>query len=90
MVDETVDHGGGYHWVAEDFAPSSEGFVGGDDCRGPLVAGRDELEEEVGGFGFEGDVLGRGRDAWQVFACWFSRPRPPNRTCTFPRIRLSA
>lgn len=33
-----------------------EGLVGGDDDRGPFVAGGDQLEEEVGGFGFEGDV----------------------------------
>ena len=56
MVDESVDHGGGGHGVAEDFSPPSERFVGGDDDRGSLVSGGDELEEEVGGFGFEGDV----------------------------------
>jgi hypothetical protein len=36
--------------------PATEGFVGGDDDRGPFVAGRDELEEQVGGFAVEGDV----------------------------------
>jgi hypothetical protein len=56
VVDEPVDHGGGDDGVAEDFAPSSEGFVGGDDDGGPFVAGGDELEEQVGGFGFEGDL----------------------------------
>lgn len=34
-------------------------------------------------------VLGRGRDAVPAFAGRSSRPRPPNRTCDFHRIRLS-
>jgi hypothetical protein len=34
----------------------AEGLVGGDDQRGSLVAGGDELEEQVGGLGLEGDV----------------------------------
>jgi len=33
-----------------------EGLVGGDDDARPLVAGGDELEEQVGGFAVEGDV----------------------------------
>ena len=56
MVDEPVDHGGGDDVVAEDLAPAAEGFVGGDDQRGSFVAGGDELEEQVGGLGLEGDV----------------------------------
>ena len=56
VVDEAVDHGGGDDVVAEDFAPASEGLVAGDDQRGALVAAGDELEEQVRGFGFEGDV----------------------------------
>jgi hypothetical protein len=56
VVDEPVDHRGGDHVVAEDLAPAAEGLVGGDDQARALVARRDELEEEVGGFGFEGDV----------------------------------
>ena len=32
------------------------GLLRGDDHRGAFVAGGDELEEQVGGFGFEGDV----------------------------------
>ena len=56
VVDEAVDHGGGDDVVAEDLAPAAEGLVGGDDQRGAFVAGGDELEEQVGGFGFEGDV----------------------------------
>ena len=56
VVDQAVDHRGGHDVVAEDFAPAAEGLVGGDDQRGPFVAAGDELEEQVGRFGFEGDV----------------------------------
>ena len=56
MVDEAVDHGGGDDVVAEYLAPAAELFVGGDDQRGPFVAGGDELEEQVRGLGFERDV----------------------------------
>ena len=53
VVDQAVDHGGGDGVVTEDFAPAAEGFVGGDDEAGPLVAGGDELEEQVGGLALE-------------------------------------
>ena len=56
VVDEPVDHGGGDDVVAEDFAPAAEGLVAGDDQAGAFVAGGDELEEQVRGFGFERDV----------------------------------
>ena len=56
VVDEAVDHGGGDGVVAEDLAPGAEGLVGGDDDAGGLVAGGDELEEQVGGLGLERDV----------------------------------
>ena len=56
VVDEAVDHGGGHDVVAEHFAPAAEGLVGGDDEAGSLVAGGHQLEEQVGGFGFERDV----------------------------------
>lgn len=56
MVDEAVDHGGSDDGAAERFAPAPEGFVGGDDDRGSFLAGRDQLEELVGGLGPEGDV----------------------------------
>ena len=56
VVDESVDHGGGDHVVAEDFAPAAEGFVAGHDQAGAFVAGGDELEEQVRRFGFERDV----------------------------------
>ena len=54
MVDETVDHRRRHGDVAEDLAPAPEGLVGGDDDAGSLIAGRDELEEEVRGLGLEG------------------------------------
>jgi hypothetical protein len=56
VVDETVDHGGGDGVVAEDLAPAAERGVGGDVDAGGLVAGGDELEEQVGGLGLERDV----------------------------------
>ena len=92
VVDESVDHGGGHDVVAEDFSPAAELLVAGDDHAGSFVSGGDELEEQVRRFGFEGDVLGRGRDAVQRFRCRFSRPRPPNRTCALsphPALHVS-
>jgi hypothetical protein len=56
VMDEPVDHRDGGHLVTEDFAPSAEGLVAGDDQRRALVARRDEAEHEVGGFGIERDV----------------------------------
>ncbi len=56
VVHDPVDHGGGDDVVAEDLAPAAERLVGGDDEAGAFVAGRHELEEQVRGFGFEGDV----------------------------------
>jgi hypothetical protein len=37
-------------------SPQRQDLVGGDDEAGPFVAGGDELEEQVRGFGFEWDV----------------------------------
>ena len=56
VVDESVDHGGGDNFVAEDLAPAAEGLVAGDDETGSFVAAGDELEEQVGRFGLEWDV----------------------------------
>lgn len=56
MVHEAVDHGCGDDVVAEDFTPPADGLVAGHDQAGAFVAGRDELEEQVGCFGFEWDV----------------------------------
>ena len=56
VVDQAVDHGGGNGGVPEHLAPAPEGPIGGDQHRGPLVAGRHQLEEQVGRLGLEGDV----------------------------------
>ena len=56
VVDQAVDHGGGNGVVAEDLTPAAERLVAGDDDAGGLVAGGDELEEQVGGLGLERDV----------------------------------
>ena len=68
VVDEPVDHGGGDDVVAEDLAPAAERLVAGDDEAGSLVAGGDELEEQVGGFGLEGDVADLVDDQQRVAA----------------------
>src|SRR4029453_497282 len=59
VVDEAGDHGRGDDVVTEDLSPAPEWLVGRDDQRGAFVAGRDELEEEVGGLGLERDVYSR-------------------------------
>lgn len=56
VVHETIDHGGGHDVIAEDLAPAAKGLVGGDDEAGSFVAGGDQLEEQIGRFGFERDV----------------------------------
>ncbi len=42
--------------VAENFTPSGEGQVAGQDQGCVFIAARNELEEQVRGLGFEGDV----------------------------------
>src|SRR4051795_9545262 len=56
VVDEAVDHRGGGDVVAEDLAPAAEGHVRGDHHRALFVTGGDQLEEQVGRGGVEGDV----------------------------------
>jgi len=56
VVDESVDHGGGGDFVAEDLAPAAEGLVAGDDHRGAFVAPGDEHEHQVRGLRVERDV----------------------------------
>ena len=55
-MSEAVEHRGGDDRVAEDLAAGGEGLVGGHDQRAALVAGVDELEEQAGGVGVEGEV----------------------------------
>ena len=56
VVDETIDHRGGGHVVAEDLTPRGERLVAGDDHRRALVAARDEHEHQARGLGVERDV----------------------------------
>ena len=56
MVDDAVDHGGGDGVVAEDFTPSAEGQVAGQDEGGVFVSAGDELEEQVRCHGLEREV----------------------------------
>ena len=57
MVEEAVEDGGGDGGVAvEDGGPLLEGLVGGQDDGTALVAGADDLEEEVGSALVDGQV----------------------------------
>ena len=47
MMNEAVDDGDRHCRVWEDLAPFTEGLVGGDEERAPLVAGADELKEHA-------------------------------------------
>ncbi len=55
-MDESVDEGGGDHGVAEDFAPSLEAAVAGDDDRAAFVAAGDQREQQVRGLALEREV----------------------------------
>jgi hypothetical protein len=83
-VDEPVDHGCGNDVVTEDIAPADEGFVAGDDQARAFVAGRDELEEQVRGFGFERDVADlvddQQRDPTELDRCVLPVPGGPRKT----------
>src|SRR5579859_5612614 len=56
MMEETVEERRGDDGVAEDLAPFGEAAVGGENDGAALVAGVDELEEEVGTAGAERQV----------------------------------
>ena len=56
VVQEPVEQRGGHDRVAEHVPPLGESLVRGEDHGALLVAGVDELEEEVGGLGVDGDV----------------------------------
>ena len=53
QVQEGVDQG----LVREEFIPGGRVQVGGDDGRGPPIAGVHQAEEGVGLFGFQGQVI---------------------------------
>jgi hypothetical protein len=56
VVHDAVDHRCGDDLVAEDVAPPGEGQVRRQDQRGVFVAAGDQLEKQVRGVLFEGDV----------------------------------
>ena len=56
VVNDPVDHRRGDGGFAEYLSPAGERQVRGQDDRGLLVSGGDQLEEQVGRFGVEGDV----------------------------------
>ena len=56
MVEEPVEERGGDHGVAEDVAPRAEALVAREDDGAPLVAARDQLEEEIGAVAVDRDV----------------------------------
>ena len=47
MVQQPIQDRRGDDLVAEDLAPARQALIGGDQDRAPLVAARDELEEQV-------------------------------------------
>ena len=47
VVGEPVEERGGHLGVAEDAGPFSEGEIGGDDHRGPLVEAADQVEQQL-------------------------------------------
>jgi hypothetical protein len=56
MVQEAVEDGGGYHRIPEDLAPFAYTAIAGHQEAAPLIAPRDELEEEMRGVGLEGQI----------------------------------
>ena len=56
VVQEPIEERGGDHRIAEDLAPLGEAAVGGEDHRAPLVAGVDQLEEQVAAIGDDRQV----------------------------------
>ena len=56
MVQKPVQQGGGDDGIAENLAPFGEAAVGGQDHRALLVAGVDQLEEQVAGAGADGEI----------------------------------
>ena len=56
VVHDPVDHRGGDGGLAEYLSPAGERQIGGQDDRRFLVSGGDQLEEQVGRLGVEGNV----------------------------------
>jgi hypothetical protein len=53
---ETVEQAAGETFIAQYLYPITEGQVGGDDERNPLMQGGTELEEQLGADGREGHI----------------------------------
>src|SRR5262245_19919159 len=47
VVKQAIEERGGDNWIAEDLTPFGKATVGGEDHGGALIAGIDELEEQV-------------------------------------------
>ncbi len=56
VVQQAVEQGGGDHRIAEQAAPFREAPVGGQDHGTTLVAGVDQLEQQVSGRSTQGQV----------------------------------
>ncbi len=54
VVEQAVEDGCGHHDIGKDRTPLRDGTVMGDEEAATLVATRDQLEEEMGGIGLEG------------------------------------
>jgi hypothetical protein len=89
VLGESIEQGGRQLVVAEDAVPLTEGEVGSDDRGGALVPGGEDVEEQLTTGLLEGHESGRDGARWPRFRGSVSPSRPPNRTCTLPRIRLS-
>ena len=56
VVQETIEQRGGDDWIAEDFSPFRKAAIGCQDHGPFLITGVDQLEEEVGPSGCDGQV----------------------------------
>ena len=56
MVQQAVEQCGGHDVIPKDGAPVPEAAIGGEDGSAFLVAGIDQLEEQVGAAGLQGQV----------------------------------
>ncbi len=55
MVQQAVEQGGGDDGISENIAPLRKAAVGSEDHGAALVAGVDQLEEQIAGSGAEGE-----------------------------------
>lgn len=90
MVDRAVDHGGGHDVVAEHLAPATNGLLEVTIRGAAFVAGGGELEEQVGGLGFEGDAADLVDDQQGDATSLTGRPGvPPWWTSARPAMRTA-